>query len=178
VKHWQLSPSDQVTIKTDEMIWTLILSILTFYGILMVVNIPAPFIGLKFNDGETPKLWYAPPGFVIPIVWFILFTLLGIGRCNLIRTDFGNYQWWLYGLAFLCATYAYYTLGFAKLTNISALWFGRIGNIAVILFAAFVVYKLLPINKTAALLTIPVIIWTIFASLIVIGEMKLEKLIP
>lgn len=159
------------------MTWTLILSILTFYGILVAVNIPAPFIGLDFDSGETPKLWYTPPGFVIPIVWFVLFTLLGIGRYNLLQTEFINYQWWLYGLAFLCATYAYYTLGLAKVTNISALWFGLIGNIVVILFAAFVVYKLVSINKTAALLTIPVIVWTAFASLIVIGEMKLEKLI-
>ncbi|MBL7858822.1 MAG: tryptophan-rich sensory protein [Cyclobacteriaceae bacterium] len=159
------------------MTWTLIFSILTFYGILIAVNIPAPFIGLDFDSGETPKLWYAPPGFVIPIVWFILFTLLGIGRYNLIQSEFNNYQWWLFGLALLCATYAYYTLGFAKLTNISALWFGLIGNIVVILFAAFVVYKLLPISKPAALLTIPVIVWTAFASLIVIGEMKIEKLI-
>jgi len=159
------------------MTWTLILSILTFYGILILVNIPAPIIGLSFDSGETPKLWYAPPGFVIPIIWFALFTLLGIGRYSLVQTLETNYQWWLYGLAFLCATYAYYTLGFSKMTNISALWFGLIGNIVVILFAAFVVYKLLPINKTAALLTVPVIIWTAFASLIVIGEMKLEKLL-
>jgi tryptophan-rich sensory protein len=159
------------------MTWTLILSILTFYGILIAVNIPAPFIGLEFETEETPRLWYAPPGNIIPIVWFILFTLLGIGRYNLIQSDSTNYQWWLYGLAFLCATYAYYTLGFAKLTNISALWFGLIGNILVIIFAAFIVYKLLPIDKTTAVLTIPVILWTTFATIIVIGEMKLDKLI-
>lgn len=157
--------------------WTLILSILTFYGIIILVNIPAPFIGLEFDQGETPKLWFAPPGFVIPIVWFLLFTLLGIGRYYLIQTGLNHFQWWLYGLAFLCAAYAYYTLGFAKLTNISALWFGLIGNIIVILFAALVVYKLLPVNKMAAFLTIPVMVWTTFATLIVIGEMKLEKLI-
>lgn len=160
-----------------KMTWTLILSILTFYGILIVVNIPAPFIGLEFERGETPKLWYAPPGYVIPIVWFILFTLLGIGRHNLIQAGSVDYQWWLYGLAFLCAAYAYYTLGLAKLTHISALWFGLIGNIVVIIFAVFVVYKLFPLNRSAALLTIPVILWTMFASIIVIGEMKLHKLI-
>ena len=156
---------------------TLIVSILTFYGILIIVNIPAPYLGLEFESGAKPKLWYAPPGFVIPVVWFILFTLLGIARHHLIQTGLNSYQWLLYGLAFLCATYAYYTLGLAKLTNSSALWFGLIGNIVVILFATFVVYKLLMINKTAGLLTIPVIVWTTFASVIVIGEMKLEKLI-
>jgi tryptophan-rich sensory protein len=155
----------------------LVFSILVFYAILICVNIPAPFFGLKFDSEQTPKLWYAPPGFAIPIVWFVLFTLLGIGRHNLIQNELKSYQWWLYALAFLCATYAYYTLGLAKLTNISALWFGLIGNLAVILFATFVVYKLLAVNKTAAILTIPVIVWTLFASLIVIGEMKLQKLL-
>lgn len=154
-----------------------IVSILTFYGILILVNIPAPLIGLNFDSDVKTNLWYAPPGFVIPIVWFILFTLLGIGRYNLVQTDKSNNQFWLYGLAFLCATYAYYTLGFSKLTNISALWFGLFGNIVVILFAAFVVFKLFPINKIAALLTLPIIIWTAYASLIVIGEMKIQKLL-
>lgn len=160
-----------------KMIWSLLVSILLFYGILIVVNIPAPFIGLDFQAGEPPKLWYAPPGYVIPVVWFVLFALLGVARYTLIQAGFATYQWWLYGLAFLCTTYAYYTLGLAKLTAISALWFGLIGNIVVILFAAFVVYKLLPVNKTAALLTVPVLIWTTFASLIVLGEMKLDKLL-
>ena len=77
----------------------------------------------------------------------------------------------------MCATYAYYTLGLAKITHVSALWFGLIGNLVVIIFAILVVYKLFPINKVSALLTIPVILWTMFASIIVIGEMKLEKLI-
>ena len=154
---------------------SLIFSILSFYGILILVNIPAPFIGLEFESGEKPSLWYAPPGFVIPIIWFVLFTLLGIGRYHLIHANLNHYQWWLYGLAFLCASYAYYTLGLAKLTNISALWYGLIGNITVIIMALVVVAKIYPLHKTVAYLTIPVIIWTIYASIIVIGEMKLEK---
>lgn len=48
--------------KFKNMSWTLILSILSFYGMLIAVNIPAPFIGLEFDSGETPKLWFAPPG--------------------------------------------------------------------------------------------------------------------
>lgn len=155
----------------------LIGSILIFYGILVVVNIPAPFIGLEFESDNVPRLWYQPPGYVIPIVWFVLFALLGTARYNLVESGEADFQWWLFSLALLCAAYAYYTLGFARLTHISALWFGLIGNIVVILFAAIVVYKLLPVSKAAAFLTIPVMVWTTFATLIVIGEMKLEKLI-
>lgn len=156
---------------------SLITSILIFYGILIVVNIPAPFIGLEFEQGATPRLWYAPPGFVIPIVWFVLFTLLGIARYQLIQQGSGEYQRWLFGLAILCAAYAYYTLGLAKLTHISALWYGLVGNLLVILVAAWVVYILFPVRPSAAWLTVPVIIWTTYASLIVLGELKLAKLL-
>lgn len=154
-----------------------IMNVLLFYAILVVVNIPAPFVGLKFDSGSEPRLSYAPPGFVIPVVWFVLFALLGIARYYLIQSGHKSFQWWLFGLAFLCAAYAYYTLGLSQLTQVSALWFGLIGNIAVIIFAAFVVYTLYPVNRTAAYLTIPVIIWTAFASIIVLGEMRLDKLI-
>ncbi|MBC6995996.1 TspO/MBR family protein [Neolewinella lacunae] len=159
------------------MLLEIFMSVMIFYGILIAVNLPAPWLGLEFESGETPKLWYAPPGYLIPIVWFVLFTLLGIGRYLLLRAGGGDYLWCLYGLALLCAAYAYYTLGFARLTNISALWFGLAGNTVVILFAAFAVYTLLPVEKTAALLTLPVIVWTAFASLIVIGELRLAKLL-
>ncbi len=159
------------------MIWSLAGSILSFYLILIFVNIPAPFIGLEFDSGSTPKLWFAPPGYVIPIVWFVLFTLLGIGKYSLAKAGLVSYQWWLYGLALMCAAYAYYTLGLAKITSVSALWYGLAGNLLVILFAALVVYKLLPLDKNAAWLTFPVIVWTAYASLIVLGEMRLEKLI-
>ncbi|WP_019989105.1 tryptophan-rich sensory protein [Rudanella lutea] len=159
------------------MAWTIISSILIFYGILTVVNIPAPFIGLEFGNDTAPRLWYQPPGYVIPIIWFVLFALLGVARSALLPTAQPQAQWWLFALAFLCATYAYYTLGFAKLTHISALWFGLIGNIIVILFAGLVIYQLLPISKLAAYLTVPVIVWTAFATLIVLGELKAEHLI-
>lgn len=154
-----------------------IMNILLFYAILVVVNTPAPFVGLKFDSGSEPRLSYAPPGFVIPVVWFVLFALLGIARYYLVQSGHKSFQWWLFGLAFLCAAYAYYTLGLSQLTQVSALWFGLIGNIAVIIFATFVVYTLYPVNRTAAYLTIPVIIWTAFASIIVLGEMRLDKLI-
>ncbi|GAB2791685.1 hypothetical protein GCM10027275_40670 [Rhabdobacter roseus] len=159
------------------MYWSLLLSILLFFGILIVVNIPAPFLGLNFESDAKPRLWFQPPGFVIPIVWFVLFTLLGIARYNLLQAQQNGYQGWLLGLAVLCATYAYYTLGLAKWMGISALWYGLIGNLIVIAFAALVVYKLYPVSKVASFLTLPVILWTAFASLIVVGEMKLEKLI-
>jgi hypothetical protein len=70
-------------------------------------------------------------------VWFVLFTLLGFARYVLLQASHAPLQGWLFGLAFLCATYAYYTLGLAKLAQVYALWFRLFSNIAVIIFAAF-----------------------------------------
>lgn len=172
-----ISVADVYLYKPIAMLGSYILSILLFYGILIGVNIPAPFVGLDFDSNEQPKLWYSPPGIIIPIVWFLLFALLGVARQNLVSNQVQSYQWWLFGLAFLCAAYAYFTLGLAKLTHISALWYGLIGNLVVIAFAAVVVFKLLSVSKTAAFLTLPVILWTTFATAIVVGEMRLAKLI-
>lgn len=157
--------------------WMLVLSILQFYAILIGVNLPAPFLGLEFESDNKPRLWFQPPGFVIPIVWFVLFTLLGIARFKLLQAGQVDFQGWLVALAILCATYAYYTLGLAKLTGISALGFGLAGNVVVINFAMVVVIKIYPVSVVASLLTLPVVFWTAFASLIVIGEMKLDKLL-
>lgn len=159
--------------------WSLILNILLMYGILVLVNVPAPFLGLAFeNDSDTTRrLWYQPPGYVIPIVWFVLFTLLGIGRYTLLQNGAEGYDLLIIALAVLCATYAYYTLGLAQLTGVSALWYGLFGNLLVIMCALFVAYKLFPLSQTTAFLVLPVAVWTLFATAIVLGEMRLEKLI-
>lgn len=155
---------------------SLLFSILSFYGILVVVNIPAPWLGLHFEEDNSNRLWYVPPGYVIPIVWFVLFTLLGVAQYLLVQKALQQ-QWWLYGLAVLCASYAYYTLGLAKLTGISALWYGLAGNMVVLLCTGLVVWRLLAVNQTVALLTLPVSIWTLFATCIVWGELKQQRLI-
>jgi tryptophan-rich sensory protein len=157
--------------------WPLIINILLFYSILIIVNIPAPFIGLEFESETKPRLWYQPPGFVIPIAWFVLFTLLGTARYELMKAGQDSATWLLILLAVLCAAYAYYTLGLAKLTGISALWFGLWGNLVVIVFAIFVALRLWPDAKVAACLVLPVSLWTAYATLIVLGEMKQQALI-
>jgi tryptophan-rich sensory protein len=153
-----------------------VVSVLQFYAILIGVNIPAPFLGLKFEESTTPRLWFQPPDLVIPVIWFILFTLLGIARQILVDRAV-DYTGWLFVLAILCAAYAYYTLGLAGLSGISALWFGLIGNIMVIVFALIVFGILLPVASSAAWLIFPIVLWTSFATLIVLGQMYDQKLL-
>jgi tryptophan-rich sensory protein len=159
--------------------WQLILSVLMMHGIIILVNIPAPFLGLTFdNNAKEQRLWFEPPGYVIPIIWFILFTLMGIALYIVVKQgnslSAGNF---IIGLAVLCASYAYYTLGLAKLTGISSPWFGLWGNLLVILATCAVCWMLYMRSVTAALLVAPVIVWTTFATFIVVGQMKWQGLI-
>ena len=156
------------------MIINLVSNILLFYVILFVINIPAPFLGLNFEESAVDTVSFAPPGFVIPIVWWILFTLLGIARFLIFRrSNAANTDSMLpLGLGFLCASYAYYTLGLEKLTGISSLWFELFGNIVVIAAASYLVWRFRRTVPVASLLIAPVALWTLFATFIVIGELK------
>lgn len=158
---------------------SLLFNILLFYAILFVVNVPAPVLGLTFDGDPGDKVWFSPPGFVIPIVWWILFTLLGIARYLVGKTDESpvSGSWLLIGLGVLCAAYAYYTLGFEALTGISSLWFGLVGNVVVIAAALFVVGRLYNTVPAASFLVAPIVLWTSFATLVVLGEIKAARLI-
>lgn len=152
-------------------------NIALMYGILIGVNIPASLLGLDFDD-DTPRqrLWFEPPGYVIPIAWFVLFALLALALQAIARMDpTASVRWWVVGLAVLCATYAYYTLGLQKLTHISALWFGLVGNLVVIVAALAIAYAAYPVSATAAYYILPVAVWTTYATAIVIGELKAQK---
>ena len=147
------------------------------YAILVGVNIPAPFLGLDFGDSER-RLAYEPPVYVIPLAWFVLFGLLGVARYEVTRLDpRAVTRWLIVALAVLCATYAYYTLGLAKLTGVSALWCGLGGNLLVIAAALAVACAAGRDSAAAGVLVLPVAVWTAYATAIVIGQMRTNGLI-
>lgn len=155
---------------------TLTSNILLFYGILFLTNVPAYFLGLKF-EGNTPKkrLWFEPPGYVIPIVWVFLFLLLAILRYKLVSIEADDLAKMTIVLAVVCASYAYYTLGLEKLTGISALKFGLFGNIMVILVALWVGVTVSKLSSNLSYLVFPIVAWTFFATMIILGQLRLAR---
>jgi tryptophan-rich sensory protein len=86
-------------------------NILLLWAVLLLVNLPTPLLGLNFDD-ESPQLWYQPPGWVIPLAWFVLFALLGTARWRLLLLDHiaaSGAAALVVWLAVWCAAYAYYT---------------------------------------------------------------------
>lgn len=155
---------------------TLTGNIFLFYGILILTNVPAYFLGLKFSGNEAKKrLWFEPPGFVIPIVWVFLFLLLAILRYKLVSIEADDLATMTIILAVVCASYAYYTLGLERLTGISALKFGLIGNILVILAALWVGVTVSKLSSNLSYLVFPIVAWTFFATTIILGQLRLAK---
>ncbi len=154
--------------------WMLFFSIILFYFILVLVNIPASFIGIELYPDDKPRLWYQPRGIVISAIWFVLFTFLGIARYQLIITENEDAVRWLIFLAIVSAGYVYYTVGLARVTALSEAGLGLLGNVLLMVLTSLVIYKLLLVSLKAALLVLPLLGWTAYASLINIGELTLR----
>lgn len=155
---------------------SLLANILLFLGILFLTNVPAYFLGLRFEGNEPKKrLWFEPPGFVIPIVWVFLFLLLGYLRYELLQINADRLALMVIFLALVCASYAYYTLGLEKLTGISALKFGLCGNVLVILVALWVGRMVSDLSANLSYFVFPIVAWTFFATMIILGQLRLEN---
>ncbi|BDC49882.1 hypothetical protein F183_A21980 [Bryobacterales bacterium F-183] len=141
-------------------------NIVAFVAVLLLVNVPAPFLGLEFDDDTPANVLLAPPGWLVVVAWLVLFPAMGVARWLLLGTDWGGGA--IFGLAVLCATYAYYTLGLAKLTAISPAVFGLVGNLVVIAVASRIAVRVAPLQGTAAGLIALVALWTAFASISVV----------
>jgi tryptophan-rich sensory protein len=155
---------------------SLLFNIGLLWGMLFLTNIPGFFLGLKF-EGNVPKkrLWFEPPGFVIPIVWVILFLMLAYLRYKLVLGNERDLAFMILILAFICATYPYYTLGLEKITGISALKFGLFGNILVILTALWVGIEISNFSANLSYLIYPIVIWTFYASMIILGQLRISR---
>jgi tryptophan-rich sensory protein len=78
-------------------------------------------------------------------------------------------------LAVVCATYAYYTLGLEKLTGVSALKFGLIENGVIIISAIRIGLEVAELSKSLSYLIYPIVVWTFFASMILVGQLRIQK---
>ncbi|OOG74837.1 TspO/MBR family protein [Algoriphagus sp. A40] len=155
---------------------SLVSNIVLFFGILILTNLPAPFLGLKFEgNGPKKRLWFEPPGYVIPIVWVFLFLLLAILRYKLVQIDADGLAKCTIVLAVVCASYVYYTIGLEKLTGISALKFGLAGNVLVILASLWVGVMVSELSTNLSYFVFPIVAWTFFATMIILGQLRLEK---
>ncbi len=114
-----------------------------------------------YKDIEKPAL--APPGIVFPIVWSILYILMGIGSVIIYNSKSGtasarNNALVIYGLQ-LVVNFFWSLIFF----NLKAYIFSFIWLIILWLLVLAMILKFGRINKTAAWLQVPYLLWVTFA---------------
>ena len=124
---------------------------------------------MDYNMLQKPPL--APPGIVFPIVWTILYILMGVSygilkSNNLTDSDIDSIY---YGQLFVNALWSIIFFNF-KWRLFAFLW--------IILLAVLVVVMIIRFynkNKIAGLLQIPYILWIVFASYLNLGFYLLNR---
>ncbi|MHA7131424.1 hypothetical protein [Algoriphagus namhaensis] len=151
-------------------------NILYFEAILIFLNVPALLLGLKF-EGNHPsqRLWYEPAAILVPVVWFFLFVLLAVLNSKLLEAGSTDISAMIFTLAIVCAMYPYYTLGLEKATGISALKFGLAGNALILILALTVGNKVSEISPQLSYFIFPLLVWTAYTTLVLIGRFRLAK---
>ena len=126
-----------------------------------------------FEAAQKPPL--TPPGWIFPVVWTILYTLMGISAYLIYKTkvdveETKSVALIIYGVQ-LIVNFFWSIIFF----NLEAYLFAFIW-ILLLLFLIIVMIKLVyPINKAAALLQIPYLLWVAFATYLTFGVFILNQ---
>ena len=133
---------------------------LLFYIIITVVigSIPSLFIKISEIYKTLNKPPLSPPGFLFPIVWTILFILMGISIYRVVMIDNKNDAKLIYFIQLIVNalwTPIFFGLNFYLFAFI---WLVFLFILVIIMFNNF--YK---IDKVSAYINIPYIVWLLFA---------------
>lgn len=106
---------------------------------------------------------FAPPSIVFPIVWTILYILMGISSYMIYRTQSMNSGKALVIYIVQLIVNALWSLFFFRFG-----WylFSFIWILLLIFLVIIMIYKFYQINKTAAYLQIPYLLWLVFAAIL------------
>ena len=129
----------------------------------LAIGIIGSLLGSPNNFDIINKPSFSPPAIVFPIVWTILYTLMGISAYIIINSDDPDKK----------SAYLVYLIQLI-VNGLWSLFFFRFGwylfsffwIILLIALVIIMIDKFRKINKTAGYLQIPYLIWLIFASIL------------
>lgn len=129
-------------------------------GISSLISMPF----MDYNKLIQPPL--APPGWLFPIVWTILYILMGISSYIILESNSSDKESALKIYFIQLIINGFWTIFFfaLKWRLFSSLWL-----ILLIIFIILMIVRFYKINKTAGLLQIPYLLWCLFALYLNIG---------
>lgn len=141
-------------------IWHIVLSIL----IPLVIGFAGSMLGgsmALFDNIEKP--WFAPPAILFPIVWSILYILMGISSYLVYKSDseYKKTALIIYGIQLILN--ALWSMIFFRFENflLAFIWLVILTGLVILMMYYF--YKS---DKRAFYLQIPYILWLIFATIL------------
>lgn len=139
---------------------TLIVSVLIP---VILGNIVGLITATSNNYGELILPSFAPPGIVFPIVWTILYILMGVSSYLIIKSDNTDKNSALFVYGIQLAINLLWSIWFfiSKLYLFSFLWI-----ILLIVFVVIMIKKFYDISKLSAYLQIPYLLWLVFAAIL------------
>lgn len=137
----------------------------------LIINILVPnilgFLGSligNVSDGFTGimKPSFTPPAIVFPIAWTILYILMGISTYLITESkENSDKALTIYGIQLILnASWTYFFF------NLKWFLFSTILVIIIIILVIWMIREFYKINKTAAYLQIPYVLWLIFATIL------------
>ena len=152
---------------------SLLLNLALFISLVLAMN--SFIFGLgwdKISDaGSLRKPYISPSGEVIGSVWVILIALMSIGRWTMNKYSKDRATRPRKAITILIVSCIFYPLYSIAIGGLTGLLGGLTGNIIIILNSIIVLWLVKPISKPAFYLNIPVLIWVIFATTIIISEL-------
>ena len=129
------------------------------FGTYLIGGLFSFFIDMPSMYQELNKPFLSPPGYVFPIVWTVLYTLMGVSLYLISEETGDNKKSYIIYIVQLILN-SLWTLFYFGLDMKLFAFFILIGLIISVIIMILEFRKL---NKTAAYLQIPYLIWLIFA---------------
>lgn len=138
-------------------------------AVLLTLVINGVIYALGWNSEDQARLQpeFAPPGWFIGSVWVLLFAAMGAARWLLSGRDTTS-RHLVEALITVCALYPFYTGG------LDSLWPALIGSLASWGLAVGAALRARRFEAKASVLLLSVVLWTTFATALVIREMQLN----
>lgn len=142
-----------------------------FKKLLYSLAIPIAAGGIGYLIGGSNQIYdsinrpsFAPPGIIFPIVWSILYILMGISYYLIITSKDSKFKKTSIIIYFIqLILNIFWTLIFFKL---KLFLLGSFWIVALIILVSYMIYTFFKVNKTAAYLQIPYLLWLIFACIL------------
>jgi translocator protein len=153
----------------------LIANIIASVGGTTIIN--GLIFGLGWSSVDKPALLdstvlpaFTPPGYAFGIIWTVLFALMGTARWFVGKgTDLivaQQHQQLVLILIVFCLVQPLYS------TAINSRFGGILGTVGAVILSVFTLLTIRNSSEVAALLVIPVSIWTIYASFLLIAVIR------